>query len=164
VAVSGVDQSTPAAPGLSARQLAALRGNSFGALAMLIVQVAIGTAVNLYVTVPAADRGSGVLGAIGRALSNGPAALGVHAGLGLLLVLTAIALVVRSILARQAPAIGLSVLGLLAIIAAALSGGRFVSGGGPTSASLAMALTTAVAMLCYAINLLLLSFSRPPVQ
>jgi hypothetical protein len=162
--VSGADEAAPAAHGLSARQLAALRGNSFGALAMLIVQFAIGVSVNLYVTVPATDRGGGVLGAIGRALSNGPVALGVPASLGLLLVLTAVALVVRSILSRQPAAIPLSVVGLLAIIAAALSGGRFVSDGGPTGASLAMALATAVAMLCYAGNLLALSFSRPAAQ
>ncbi len=147
--------------GMSPRQLAALRGNTFGVLAMLIVQFAIGIVVNLYATIPAGDRGSGIFGAIGRALTNGPASLATHAGLGLLIVLAAIALVVRSIVARHAVSIVLSVIGLAAIASAALNGARFVADGGAASASLAMALSTAVAMLCYALGLLLLGFSRP---
>jgi hypothetical protein len=160
MAVSGTQLTAPAAPGISARQLAALRGNTFGALVMLIVQFAIGTVVNLYATIPAADRGSGILGATGRALSNGPASLAAHAGFGLLIVVTALALVVRSMLARHTLAIVPSVVGLLAIIAAAISGARFVADGGPGNASLAMALATAAAMLCYAIGLFALGFSR----
>ncbi len=53
----------------------------------------------------------------------------------------------------------LSVIGLAAIVSAALNGARFVADGGPAYASLAMALSTAVAMLCYAVGLLLLGFS-----
>ena len=41
MALSGARQADQARPGLSARQLAALRGASFGALVMLIVQFAI---------------------------------------------------------------------------------------------------------------------------
>jgi len=146
---------------MSDRQLAALRGNTFGVLAMLIVQFAIGIVVNLYATIPAKDKGSGIFGAIGRALTDGPASLATHAGLGLLIVLAAVALVVRSIVAKHIASIVLSVIGLAAIIAAALNGARFVADGGQANASLAMALSTAVAMLCYAIGLLLLGFSRP---
>jgi hypothetical protein len=146
---------------MSPRQLAALRGNTFGALAMLIVQFALGIVVNLYATIPAKDKGSGIVGAIGRALTNGPASLATHAGLGLLIVLVGIALVVRSILTRHTASIVLSVIGLAAIASAALNGARFVADGGPANASLAMALSTALAMLCYAIGLLLLGFSRP---
>jgi hypothetical protein len=146
---------------MSRRQLAALRGNTFGVLALLIVQFALGTVVNLYATIPAKDKNSGIFGAIGRALTNGPASLATHAGLGLLIVLVAVALVVRSIASKGAAAIVLSVLGLAAIVSAALNGARFVADGGPANASLAMALSTAVAMLCYAIDLLLLGFSQP---
>jgi asparagine N-glycosylation enzyme membrane subunit Stt3 len=146
---------------LSRRQLAALRGNTFGVLALLIVQFALGIVVNLYATVPAQDKGSGIFGAIGRALTNGPGSLASHAGLGLLIVLAAAALVVRSIVSRHAASIVLSVIGLAAIASAALNGARFVADGGPANASLAMALSTALAMLCYAIDLLLLSFRQP---
>ncbi len=145
---------------MSSRQLAALRGNTFGVLAMLIVQFAVGTVVNLYATIPVRDKGSGIVGAIGRALTNGPASLATHAGLGLLIVLAGVALVVRSIITRHTASIVLSVIGLAAIASAALNGARFVADGGPANASLAMALSTAVAMLCYAIGLLLLGFSR----
>jgi hypothetical protein len=156
-----VQQARPAPARLSVREVEALRGASFGALMMLIIQFAIGIVVNLYVTVPAADRGSGFFGALGKAFSSGPAALATHAGLGLLIVLAALALVVRSVLARHAPTIVLSVLGLLGILAAVVNGIRFVSDGGPANASLAMALSTAVAMLCYAISLFVLGRSQP---
>jgi hypothetical protein len=149
------------AAGIPDRQLAALRGNTFGVLAMLIVQFAIGMVVNLYATIPAKDKGSGIFGAIGKALTNGPASLATHAGLALLIVLAAIALVVRSIVTRHAASIVLSAIGLAAIVAAAVNGARFVADGGPANASLAMALSTAVAMLCYSTGLLLLGFSRP---
>jgi hypothetical protein len=149
------------AAGTTDRRLAALRGNTFGVLAMLIVQFAIGIVVNLYATIPAKDKGSGIFGAIGKALTNGPASLATHAGVALLIVLAAVALVVRSIVTRHTASIVLSVLGLAAIAGAAFNGARFVADGGPANASLAMALSTAVAMLCYAIGLLLLGFSRP---
>jgi len=149
------------AAGNADRQLAALRGNTFGVLAMLIVQFAIGIVVNLYATIPAKDKGSGIFGAIGKALTDGPASLATHAGLALLIVLAAIALVVRSVVTRHTASIVLSAIGLAAIAGAAFNGARFVADGGPANASLAMALSTAVAMLCYALGLLLLGFSRP---
>jgi hypothetical protein len=159
-----MQQTIPTPRVLSARQLAALRGNSFGVLALLIIQFAIGMWVNLYAQVPAKDRGSGIFGAVGRALTDGPASLGAHAGLGLLIVLVALALVVRSIVARHVPAIVASVIGFLAILGAAFNGARFVADGGPANASFAMALSTAVAMLCYAVSLLLLGFARSADQ
>jgi hypothetical protein len=144
----------------SARDLARLRGQSFGLLVMLIVQVAIGIVVNLYVTVPAADKG-GFFGALGKALSNGPAALASHAGLGLLIVLVALVLIVRAIVLRHTATIVLSVLGLLSLLGAAANGVRFVADGGSDNASLAMALAAAGAMLWYAISLFLLGNTRP---
>jgi hypothetical protein len=159
MALSGIAQERRGS-GLPPRQLLALRGNTFGVLAMLIVQFAIGVVVNLYATIPASDKGGGILDAIGSALTHGPASLATHAGLGLLIIVAAIALVVRSIIARHTVSIMTSVIGLAAIASAALNGARFVADGGPASASLAMALSTAVAMLSYAIGLLLLGFSR----
>ena len=144
----------------SARDLARLRGQSFGLLVMLIVQFAIGIVVNLAVTVPVfADKG-GFFGALGKALSNGPAALASHAGLGLLIVLAAIAMIVRAIMIRHTPTIVLSVLGLLSILGAAANGIRFVADGGPDNASLAMALAATGAMLWYAISLFILGGAR----
>ncbi len=156
MAVSDTGQAAPARTALSPGQVARLRGTSFGMLVMLIVQFAIGIVVNLYVTVPAADQGS-LVHAFGKALSDPPGALASHAGLGLLIVVAAIGLVVRAVVARHVPTIAASVIGLLAIIGAAVNGVRFVADGGPDNASLAMALSTAVAMLCYAISLFVLS-------
>lgn len=138
------------------RQLWRLRGQAFGALVMLIIQFVIGVVVNLYVTLPAADKGSGFLTAIGRAFGNGPAGLAIHAGLGLLILLATVALLVRAIVARQRAVTVLSAIGLVAVLAAASSGASFV-GNGQASASLTMALATAVAMLCYGACLMALS-------
>jgi hypothetical protein len=137
--------------GLTPRQLRNLRGASFGALVMLIVQFAIGMVVNLYATIPASQRSNSFLGAVGWALSKGPASLASHAGLAILIVLAAVVLVIRASIARHVPTIVLSSIGLLAIIAAAVNGARFVADGGADNASLAMGLATAVAMLCYAL-------------
>jgi heme A synthase len=143
----------------SARQLDRLRGASMGALVMLIVQFAVGMIVNLYATLPAGDHNAGFWSAIGRALADGPAALTVHAILGLLLIVSAVALLGRAIACRQVPVIVVSAIGLLAILFAAVSGAKFV-GNGLNSASISMAMATAVAMLCYAVSLYVLGSRR----
>jgi hypothetical protein len=156
MAVSGAQsqqqRSTSAA---DPRQLARLRGASLGALVMLIIEFALGISVNLYVTLPAGDKGSGFFAAIGKALADGPVAVGVHAAVGLLLIVAAISLLARAIASRNVRIGVLSGVGLIAILAAASSGASFV-GTGQDGASLGMALATAVAMLCYAVALFLL--------
>jgi hypothetical protein len=144
-------------PGLSRRQLRTLRGSTFGLLVMLIIQFGLGIAVNLYVTLPASDTGSGIFGAVGKALSSSSASLAAHAGFGLLIILAALALIVRAIIFRHAPSIVLSILGLLSTLAAAFNGARFVSDGGTNNASLSMALAAGGAMLWYAILLFVLA-------
>jgi hypothetical protein len=127
-----------------------LRQASLGALVMLIVQFGLGVGVNLYVTLPAAGK-------IGDVFSSGPA-LALHGVLGLLLVVSSVALLVRAIAARNRPVIVAAVVGLAAILAAAGEGFSFVRNG-TNAASLGMALATGVAMLCYAVTLFLV---RPP--
>ena len=128
------------------------RRTSLGMTMALLVQFALGMVVNLYVTVPARDQGGGTLTAIGRALSGGPAALAIHAGLGLLILLGTITLVVRSVLSRRRALIWLSAVTLLAILGAVGSGASFVNSGND-GASLGMALLTAVALACLAVIL-----------
>jgi hypothetical protein len=140
------------APAVAARRLSGLRQASLGALVMLIVQFGLGIGVNLYITLPAK-------GSAGDAFSNGPL-LVLHVLVGLLLVVTAIGLLVRAIIARHGPVIVAAAVGLVAIAAAATQGFSFVSDG-TNAASLAMALATGVAMLCYVIALYLV---RPPAQ
>jgi hypothetical protein len=96
-----------------------------------------------------------VFTAIGRALANGPAGLAIHAGLGLLLIVGAIQLVVRSVLARHRPLIWLSSVSLLAILGAAFNGAAFVNSGDDGS-SLGMAMLTGIALLCMTISLYVL--------
>jgi hypothetical protein len=150
-------------PGASGRRAspgrtAGLRRASLAALVLLLVQYGIGIGVNLYVTVPAADRGH----SIGTAISNGPGALTVHIVLGLLLILAAAGLVVQAIRARHRGVIVTSVIGLLALVGAAAQGAAFVGKSHP-SASMTMAILTGVALLCYGISLYLLgSPGRPP--
>jgi hypothetical protein len=153
-----IDSNAAQARGTAAHagQLDIVRRMSLGMALALLVQYALGMVVNLYVTVPARDQGGGILTAVGRAFANGPAAVAIHAGLGLLLIAGAISLVVRSARSRHRPLIWLSAVSLLSILGAALNGAAFVNSGdnGP---SLGMAMLTAVALACSVLSLYVLS-------
>jgi hypothetical protein len=157
---SGISVARRPEPRLRAGGDEAVRRSSLGLAVALLVQYALGLAVNLYVTVPARDHGGGVLAAVGRALADGPASLAVHAGLGLVLLLGSIALVARAIVARTGFFVVTSVVSLLAVLGAAGSGAAFVNHGS-NGASLSMGLLTAVALLCQVINLFRLSAPHP---
>jgi len=142
------DAGTAALPGPArqARRLAGLRRASLASLVMLIAQFALGTWVNLYVSLPGSgDR------KVSQAFSNGPV-LVLHVVLGLLLVLAAIGLLVQAIMARHGWVIVLAVLGLIGIAGAAGQGFSFVHDS-TNADSMGMALATALAMLCYAVAL-----------
>jgi hypothetical protein len=141
----------------TAGRVKALRRASLAALVLLLIQYGLGMYVNLYVTVPSADQGQG----LGKAISSGPAALSVHAVLALLLALSAIGLLVQALIARYWAAATTAAIGLVAIIAAAFSGAAFVNQGGPDGPSMAMAVLTGVAVLCYGTTLYLLPSPRP---
>jgi hypothetical protein len=136
------------------RRLAALRRNSAGISVMLLIEYGLGIWVNLYVQVPRRDQGSGAATALGRALTGPPDLLATHAAFGLLLVIAGINVLARAIRTRRPPVIATSATGLAAILAAGASGATFASNG-QAGASLAMALLTGVAMLCYLANLLI---------
>jgi len=125
---------------------AGLRQATLAILIVLIVQFALGMAVNLYVPLPAA-------GHPGHAswFGNG-ALLALHAALGLVLVLAAIAVLVRAIMARSATLIVTSAAGLAAILLAAFFGSGF-TGKLTDGYSLGMAIAFAVALACYVIGL-----------
>jgi hypothetical protein len=134
----------------------AARRSSFGVAVGLLIQYAVGLWVSVYVTVPARDQGGGIFAAVGRALANGPAALALHAALGLLLLVGSIVLVVRAVAARDRFFIVTTAISLLAVLGAAGSGAAFVNNG-QDGASLTMGLLTAVALLCQLVNLFRLS-------
>jgi hypothetical protein len=127
-----------------------IRMASFGALTMLILQFALGTAYNLYGTAPTASKSIGMF--------SSPL-LAIHVILGILLIVTAAVLVFRAVQAKISAVIATSVVGLVAVLGAAGAGSAFTSHGA-TGASLGMALATAVAMLCYAANLVILGKQR----
>ena len=131
-------------------RLERIRMASFGALTMLILQFVLGTAYTLYGTAPTAKKSVG--------LFSSPL-LAIHVILGILLVVAAAALVFRAVQAKSGAALATSIVGLVAIIAAGFAGGSFAQDGAD-GASLGMAIGTAVAMLCYAANLVFLPGKR----
>ena len=151
-AVSSDRTAQPTLAALQARRLAGLRKNSAAISVMLIAQYGLGMGLNLYVQVPASDQGRGIAAALGRALTSQPAALAAHAGFGLLLLVAGVSVLTGAITARHRPAIAASALGQLAIVGAAFSGASFASNG-RAGASMAMAVLTGVALLCYLGNL-----------
>jgi heme A synthase len=137
---------TPAAKAAPEKQANRVRMASFGALTMLVIQFVLGAAYSLYGTAPTSTQSIGMF--------SSPL-LDVHVIMGILLIIAAIMLVVRSIQARFTPVIATSVVGLLAILGAFGAGSAFIKAGdnGP---SLAMAIATAIALLCYAATLVIL--------
>ena len=131
-----------------ARRRAGLRVTSLGICVMPIAQVILGVGVTLYVRVLAADQGHGLGTALGRALTSPPATLAAHAALGALLLVAAVNVLTCAIQARHKLAIAASATGLAAIAGAAVSGTSFVSDS-RAGASVAMAVLTGVALLCY---------------
>ena len=134
-----------------------IRRASLAVLVILVLEYGIGVYVSLYATLPSTDHGAGIATAIAR----GPAALSTHAVLGLLLGLGAIAVLVQAVRTRRPAVITASALGLFAIAFAAVTGASFTSTG-ETADSMAMAVMTGIALLCYAANLYLLP--RPSGQ
>jgi hypothetical protein len=124
--------------------LAGLQRMSLLALLLLVAQYALGIVLNLYVAVPAADAHAGIT----QVIANGPLALTLHVLLGLGLVGTAIVLLVRAVVVGDRRFAVLAAGGLTAIGGAFAAGEIFVRNG-QQFASAAMAILTAVALLCY---------------
>jgi hypothetical protein len=136
----------------TARRRAGLRKNSLAISIMILIEYGLGSAVSIYATVPRSDQGKGVATALGRALSNSPVILAVHAAFGLLFIIAGITVLVRAIRARFVPTIVTSAVGLLALLGAGSAGASFVNNG-TNGASMTMAVLTGVALLCYLVNL-----------
>jgi hypothetical protein len=137
---------------LSSRRVGLQRA-SLVLLILLIAQFAFGISVNLYVTLPKA-------GHPGHAswFSNG-ALLALHASLGMLLILAALFVLVRAIMARNATLIVTSAAGLVAIGLAFFFGASFADKL-TNGYSLGMAIAFAAALACYTIGLFAASAPR----
>jgi hypothetical protein len=125
-------------------ELEAVRQVCLAALIMLVVQYGLGISLNLYIAVPASDAHAGIM----QEIANGPVMLTLHALLGLALIGAALVLLLRAIRLEDRVTAVLAAAGLTAIGGAFASGEIFVRNG-QNGASLAMALLTAVALLCY---------------
>jgi len=146
-----------------------LRPVCLAALIMLVVQYGLGIVLNLYVAVPSSDAHAGFT----QEIASGPLTLTLHALLGLALIGTAIVLLARAFGVGDRPVALLAAGGLIAIGGAFGAGEIFVRHG-QQGASLAMALLTGAALLCYIVTLARVSrthrradrgrLSRPAVQ
>jgi hypothetical protein len=113
-------------------------------LIALAVQFSLGIFVNLCVPVPASDAHASYL----QEIKTAPAALTAHVLLGLLLICAAAVLLLRSVRIRDRLMITAAAAGIAAIAGAFAAGEVFVKNG-QSSASLAMAVLTGVALVCY---------------
>jgi hypothetical protein len=139
------------------RDRAGVRLVSVAALIMLVLQYGLGIVLNLYVEVPAADAHAGLL----TEISTSPFALTLHAVLGVALIGTAILLVARAVASRDQLLAVLATGGLTAIGGAFGAGEIFVRSG-QDMASMAMAVLTGVALLCYIGTLALAAAAARP--
>ena len=134
---------------------ARLRHMSVAMLVMLVIQYGLGIILNLYVEVPASDAHAGILTEIATA----PAVLTVHAVLGVALIGTAILLVGTAAQIRDRLLAVLATAGLTTLGGAFGAGEIFVRSGQDT-ASMAMAILTGLALLCYIGTLTLVTAAR----
>jgi hypothetical protein len=125
-------------------ELEGVRRVSLAALVMLVVQYGLGIILNLCVAIPASDAHAGLM----QEIASGPLMLTLHALLGLALIGAALVLLVRAVRLQDRMIAVLAAAGLTAIGGAFASGEIFVRNG-QSGASLAMALLTGVALLCY---------------
>jgi hypothetical protein len=139
---------------VSAKTVQGLRANSLAALVILLIEYGLGVWVNLYGQLPASDHGANVAAGFGRAVADGPAGLSIHAVLGAVLIVSAVTAVVRSFRTRRLVLISATIVGLVAVAAAALSGAGFV-GDGSNAASMSMGIAAGVAIGAYALVLFL---------
>jgi len=142
--------------GRAGQHSAGLRYVSVAMLVMLVFQYGLGITLNLYVEVPAADAHTGIISEIATA----PAVLTVHAVLGVALIGTGILLVVRAARAGDRLLAVLATAGLTALGGAFGAGEIFVRNGQDT-ASMAMAILTGMALLCYIGTLTLATAAGP---
>lgn len=144
-----------------AKRIRGLRANSLAATIILLVEYGLGMWVNLYGHLPATDHGANLATGFARAVADGPAGLAVHALVGVILIASATSAVVRSVGVRRSSLIAATVVGLVAIVTAALSGAGFV-GTSDQTASMAMAVAGGIAIGAYALVLFIAGGAQPP--
>jgi hypothetical protein len=129
---------------------------TLAAAVLVVVQIAVGMVVNLYVTVPdhhpgahSANYFSGSFHSVAWAIGSGAISLAVHGALGLAVILFAITVAVRAIMLRTGRVAVSAVLAALLAIGAGFNGASFLDFGGQNISSLIMALLALGALCCY---------------
>jgi heme A synthase len=140
-----------------------LRWWLFAMAVLLIIQIAVGMVVNLFVTIPAhhpgADAGNYFTGSarsLAWALSSSPGALAVHASVGLVLIVGCVAVAIGAVRRAGRMVATLAVLAAGLVIGAAFNGASFLDFNHDIS-SLIMALLALAALLCYVTALVVLA-------
>jgi hypothetical protein len=139
----------------------ALRWLLLGAILGLLVQASVGMVVNLNVNLPARHPGArpsnyltGSVQSVGWAIRHGAAAVAIHATLGLVLVVLALAAAVLAARRARRSVVALTSLGGLLVLGAGFNGASFLDYGHDTN-SLIMALLCFAAMAAYSVALAL---------
>ena len=109
----------------------------------LVIQLALGMVLNLYIIMPADGRVSYM-----REIETAPGVLTAHALLAGLLLATAGIMLLRAVALRDTAVIALVATALAALLGAFAAGELFVRNDAD-SASLSMAMLTGIALLCY---------------
>lgn len=138
------------------RKISNLRTTSFAALVMLLIEIGIGMAVNLFGTLPVNHSGESLFVAFGKSVTHGSVLLTIHALLGTIIIISGITAIIRAFTIHQTMPTVLSWIAMFAILVAWLSGSRFV-GGPENGSSMSMAVASVVAVLCYALILFTVS-------
>ena len=133
----------------------------------LLAQYLLGMVVNLYVKIPESHPGakpseyfSGVVQSLGWAVTDGGLWLTLHAGLGLFLVIGALAALLQSLGSHNRTAVTTTVVGFVCVLGAGFNGGSFLNYGEDFS-SMIMASLSAIALGSYAVGVYLPGFPRP---
>ena len=146
----------------SAARIRGLRANALAATVMLLIQYCFGSAVGLYSVLPVSDHGKDLFGAFGAAVANGPVLLTLHAVLGTLLLVTALAAVIRSSRVGVRPVIALAITFLTAIASFCLDRRLRFVGQISCGTLLTMGIATAVALLAYALIIFVAGVTSTP--
>ncbi len=144
---------------VAAKQVRDLMTTCFATIVILLIEYGLGMYVNTYVKLPRADAGSGTATAFGRAIANGPVGLAIHAVIGIILLASALSGIWRASTVRSSALVGLTFLGLVAVIVAGIAGSNFV-GSQSAGSSMLMAIMAGVAILIYALTMFLVAVRR----
>jgi hypothetical protein len=131
----------------SAAQLTRLRMASLGGVVTLLLEFILGIVYNIYGTAPTASKSIGLFSSPWLIL---------HEIVAVLLLISAVMLVIRSLSAGRPLVKWLSVVALIAVVLAIGAGIGFTRNGA-NGASLGMSLAFVIALACYVVNIVVLT-------